>query len=244
MDERPAGRVERPVNSLAEIQVSTESLDSLMGHIGRLGLETLEGWDAVATSVVEQDRIATFGASDERINPLDQQQYDSQKGPCIDAIKTGEIQYFDGTDVGPRWREFADVAADHGVYSVLCFPLRLDGDTLGAINFYSHERDAFRPGQREEGWVYAAQAAVVLSNAKEFEARGMQLEQLEEGLKTRTMIGQATGLLMAQEGLTSDEAFQKLVKVSQTSNVKLRDLAQRYVDSWESGAKGTADTTG
>lgn len=241
MDERPAGRVARPVNSLADIRVSNESLDSLMAHIGRLGLEALDGWDAVATSVAEKDRVATFGATDERVNPLDQQQYDTGKGPCIDAIKTGDIQYFDGTDVEPRWRQFAEVAADQGVYSVLSFPLKLDGDSLGAINFYSRERDAFRPGQREEGWIYAAQAAVVLSNAKEFEARGMQLEQLEEGLKSRTMIGQATGLLMAQEGLTSDEAFQKLVKVSQTANVKLREVAQRYVDSWESGAEAKTD---
>ncbi len=225
------------MNSLADIEVSKESLDSLMAHIGRLGLQALDGWDAAATTVAEEDRVATFGATDERINPLDQQQYDTGKGPCVDAIKTGEVQYFDGTEVDPHWRQFAEVAADHGVYSVLSFPLRLDGDTLGAINFYSRERDAFRPGQREEGWVYAAQAAVVLSNTKEFAARGTQLEQLEEGLKTRTMIGQATGLLMAQEGLSSDEAFQKLVKVSQTSNVKLREIAQRYVDSWESGAK-------
>lgn len=243
MDERPAGRVEQPVSSLVEIRVSNESLDSLMAHIGRLGVESLDGFDAAAASVVEKGRVATFGATDERVNPVDQQQYDANKGPCIDAIKTGEIQYFDGTDVEPRWRQFAEVAADHGVYSVLSFPLRLDGDTLGAINFYSRERDAFRPGQREEGWVYAAQAAVVLSNAKEFAARGTQLEQLEDGLKTRTMIGQATGLLMAQEGLTSDEAFQKLVKVSQTSNVKLREIAQRYVDAWESGAKNGADNT-
>lgn len=38
---------------------------------------------------------------------------------------------------------------------------------------------------------------------------------------------------MAQDGLTSDEAFQKLVKVLQTSNIKLREIGQRYVDEWQ-----------
>ncbi len=33
---------------------------------------------------------------------------------------------------------------------------------------------------------------------------------------------------MAQEGLSSEEAFQRLVKVSRNANVKLRDIAQRY----------------
>ncbi len=42
---------------------------------------------------------------------------------------------------------------------------------------------------------------------------------------------------MGQEGLTSEEAFQKLVKVSQNSNVKLRDIAQRYVEAWEAKAQ-------
>jgi AmiR/NasT family two-component response regulator len=52
------------------------------------------------------------------------------------------------------------------------------------------------------------------------------------------MIGQATGLLMAQEGLTSGEAFQRLVRVSQNANIKLREIAQRYVRSWEATDEG------
>ncbi len=63
------------------------------------------------------------------------------------------------------------------------------------------------------------------------------MEQLKEALETRTIIGQATGLLMAQEGLSSEEAFQKLVKVSRNANIKLRDLAQRYADAWHQNAK-------
>lgn len=57
--------------------------------------------------------------------------------------------------------------------------------------------------------------------------------QLEDALVTRTVIGQAVGVLMAQEGLTSGEAFEKLVHVSQNANIKLRDVAQRYVETWE-----------
>jgi len=235
MSERAWGRVD-PINSLAEISISSESLDSLMGHIGSLGVEALDGWDAAAASLVEEDRVATYGSTDDEVTPVDQRQYDNGKGPCVDAIKTREVQYFDASEAQTRWSEFAETAAEHGFYSVVSFPLKVDERILGAINFYSHQPDALRSGQREEGSVFAAQAAVVLSNAKEFAARGMQLEQLEEGLKTRTMIGQATGLLMAQDGLTSEEAFRKLVKVSQTSNVKLREIAQRYVEAWEQRA--------
>lgn len=62
--------------------------------------------------------------------------------------------------------------------------------------------------------------------------------QLEEALVTRTTIGQAVGLLMAQEALTSEEAFAKLVHVSQNANLKLREIAQRYVEAWEDKVTG------
>lgn len=233
MNDRPSGQVERPVNSLADLRLSSETLDSVLGHVGRLGVETLQGWVAVAASIVEGDRIATFGITDDSVRPIDQRQYDTGKGPCVDALRQGEPQYFDGTTDVPRWRQFAEAAAAQGVYSVVSFPMTIDGDALGALNFYSKERDALRPGQKEEGSLFAAQAAVAVANAREFEARGAQVHQLEDGLETRTMIGQATGLVMAEEGITSEEAFQKLVKVSQASNVKLRDIAQKYVQAWE-----------
>ena len=167
------------------------------------------------------------------INRVDQSQYETWRGPCVDALEKDEAQYFDGTDVEPSWRQFADVAGDAGIYSVLSFPLRLDGEIMGALNFYSEERDALRQGQLEEGYLFAAQAAVTLANVKSVSERGEQVAQLQAGLETRTMIGQATGLLMAQEGLSSADAFQKLVKASQGTNLKLRDVAKRFVDAWE-----------
>lgn len=236
MAQRPTGDIDHTVNSLADLKLEGETLDSLADHVDRLGVQSMDGWDAAAISLVTGHEIATYGSTDDRVNPVDQVQYDAKKGPCIDAITTGESQYFDGTSIEPRWRQFAETAGDNGVYSVLSFPMTLDGEVIGALNFYSRERDAIRPGNKEEGSVFAAQAAVAVANARALMAKDMHVSQLEEGLQSRTMIGQATGLLMAQEGLTSDEAFQKLVHVSQTSNIKLRDIAQRYVEEWEQRA--------
>ena len=241
MSQRPFGEVERPVNSLADLRLSENTLDSILGHVGRLGVATLDGWEAAGTSIVERDKVATYGITDDRVKAVDQLQYEISRGPCVDAL-TGETQYFDGTNVEPRLRTFAESAAEQGIYSVVSFPLKLDGEVMGALNFYSGERDALRPGQREEGSLFAAQAAVALANAQDFKAQEAQIKQLEDGLQTRAMIGQATGLLMAQEGMTSDEAFQKLVHVSQTSNLKLRDIARRYVDAWEEKTKQVSET--
>ena len=53
--------------------------------------------------------------------------------------------------------------------------------------------------------------------------------QLYEALRTRTVIGQATGLLMARRGLSPDEAFAELTKMSSYANRKLRDIAATLV---------------
>lgn len=232
MDTRPVGRIDHSVDSLADLRIEGQTLDALVGAIGHLAVKALNGWDAAATSLATGDEVATYGATDERVNPVDQAQYDAGKGPCVDALNTGEMQYFDGTNEQPRWRQFAEVAADHGVYSVFSIPLKLGGESVGAINLYSGERDALRPGHREEGALIAAQASITVANARAFIGKEAQVAQLEEALETRTMIGQATGLVMAQENLSSDEAFQKLVALSQNTNIKLRDLAQRYVTAW------------
>jgi ANTAR domain-containing protein len=53
---------------------------------------------------------------------------------------------------------------------------------------------------------------------------------LEQALRTRAVIGQATGLLMSQQHLTALEAFARLVEISSHTNVKLREVAARLVE--------------
>jgi AmiR/NasT family two-component response regulator len=57
-----------------------------------------------------------------------------------------------------------------------------------------------------------------------------EIEGLREALRTRTVIGQAVGILMTEQVLSTDEAFAELVERSSHSNVKLRDVATRIVE--------------
>lgn len=54
-------------------------------------------------------------------------------------------------------------------------------------------------------------------------------QQLEDALASRDVIGQAKGLLMARQDITSDQAFDALRRASQRLNVKLRDVADDMV---------------
>jgi AmiR/NasT family two-component response regulator len=53
---------------------------------------------------------------------------------------------------------------------------------------------------------------------------------MAEAMRSRAVIEQAKGILMADERNTEDDAFQRLAKLSQTANLKFRDVARRLVD--------------
>jgi hypothetical protein len=56
-----------------------------------------------------------------------------------------------------------------------------------------------------------------------------EIAELKEALRTRTVIGQATGLLMATLNQTADDAFAELVKRSSYTNRKVRHIAAEIV---------------
>src|SRR5215510_3827336 len=55
------------------------------------------------------------------------------------------------------------------------------------------------------------------------------INQLDTALESRTVIGQAVGIVMERHQVSEDRAFAYLVRMSQTNNVKLRQVAQSLV---------------
>ena len=74
--------------------------------------------------------------------------------------------------------------------------------------------------------MFAAHAAVALASAQ-------TEEQLRSAIASRTLLGQAQGILMERYRLTPEKSFEVLRRVSQDSNVKVRDVAQRLVETGE-----------
>jgi hypothetical protein len=56
-----------------------------------------------------------------------------------------------------------------------------------------------------------------------------EIEGLRRALETRSVIGQAIGIVMTRETLTADAAFAELVSRSSRTNMRLRDVAVAIV---------------
>ena len=76
------------------------------------------------------------------------------------------------------------------------------------------------------GVVLASHAAVALKSARHD-------ADMDHALQSSRTIGEAIGILMARYLDSEEAAIQRLVTVSQHSNIKLRDLAQQIVTTGE-----------
>lgn len=70
--------------------------------------------------------------------------------------------------------------------------------------------------------LFASHAALALG-------RACQERQLGEAIGSRKVIGQATGIVMERYKIEEQRAFQFLVRASQTSNLKLKAIAEELV---------------
>jgi hypothetical protein len=58
-----------------------------------------------------------------------------------------------------------------------------------------------------------------------------EIAQLKEALVRRQLIGVATGLLAQRFGISPDRAWSLLVRLSQNSHVKVRDIAEALINT-------------
>ena len=190
--------------------------------------EFFSACDYVGISIVERDRIRTPVATNERLRELDEAQYELGEGPCLDAIREHETVVVDDLTADPRWPSWGRAMVGAlGIRSSLSFRLFTRPDrTWGALNVYATQPSAFTEEDVLQGQTVAALAAVAL-------ARSINDEQLVQAIESRTVIGQAVGMLMERYRLDEDRAFDVLRRLSSHDNVKLRDLAAQVVATRE-----------
>jgi hypothetical protein len=100
----------------------------------------------------------------------------------------------------------------------------------GAINAYAYKRDAFGDWAVRLGTQFAGPAAASVCNAQLLAHAQKRAETLHRALESRAVIDQAIGILRSRTGANSQDAFDRLVRISQTEQTKLREVAERLVE--------------
>ncbi len=212
------------LGAIARTLQAEPDVDTTLAAIVTAALKQVTGTDYAGISLIERGKIRTVAPTDDVVSAIDEVQYRTGQGPCVDAIDTHEIYRTGDLTAETRWPEFTPAAAATGMRSMLAYRLFVSDTTLGSLNLYSRGIDAFSDQTERDGRVFASHAAIALTGAQT-EAR------LQVALDHRDTIGMAKGILMQLHSIDAVSAFRMLVETSQATNMKLHQIAAWLVDN-------------
>jgi GAF domain-containing protein len=215
---------------LSRTLAEDESVHDTLQSILALALRLVPGCSAASVTVLdEQGHPATIAATDEATRELDRRQYLLHDGPCLDAARRQQVNHWNLLEAEQRWPDFTALAKELGLRSYLAAGLGLGDQRVGALNLSSHDTDGF--SRLDEGVVslfIAPAAAAIVTMTRYARARDLA-GQLNQALRSRAVIDQALGIIMAESKIDAERAFAVLSRASNNRRMKLRDLAAEIV---------------
>lgn len=179
---------------------------------------------AAGISIARRQQPPTTAASTHRRAELaDELQAELGEGPCFDAAWADPVVTSSDLSIDDRWPRWSQRMADDAqIRSLLCVRLFTHDEHIGALSLYGAEADAFDKDDVDSALALAAHCAVAVAQA-------VKLAHLQTALDSRTVIGQAVGLVMREHSLSSHNAFQLLTRQSSYQNRKLVVIAEEMV---------------
>ncbi|MGY1691549.1 ANTAR domain-containing protein [Geodermatophilus sp. SYSU D01105] len=217
------------LSELSTLSIGDDDRQRLLGRMAVLVRSAVPAADSVSITVgspLDPQQLSSDSATAQAFDGLQMQ---AAEGPCWDAHLTGTVVLCPDVTTDERWPTLARLAPGD-VRSVVALPLREGEQPVGVVNVYSSAAGAFGPDSCRIAELVAAAVGGVLQSVAEREALRDLAANLEKALTSRAVIDQAKGVLMARFGVDADDAFARLVTLSNRLNVKLRDLAHLVVE--------------
>ncbi|HEX8510797.1 MAG TPA: GAF and ANTAR domain-containing protein [Propionibacteriaceae bacterium] len=224
---------QRAFAELSRIMLGDQPLNETLQRVAELSQQVIPEVHDASVTLIEGDRVRTVVFTGRLAVDLDERQYDAGFGPCLDAAMTGNTIVVDTSDTSTSYADFNRVAYRAGVRHVLSVGLPVPQRVVGGLNLYGRNTEPFDEDSMQLALTFATYAAVAVANAALYSSTANLAKQMQLAVKSRAVIDQAKGILMAQYRYSGDDAFAALVQLSQHRNVKLREVAQTIVDNIE-----------
>ncbi|MCW2839604.1 MAG: hypothetical protein JWR55_1087 [Aeromicrobium sp.] len=215
---------DRDLTRLLARITDTPSLQASVDQIVAFAATSFETRYAGVTLIRERkQRFETVGTTDPLVLVADELQDELGEGPCVDAAAASRTIVSNDIAGDARWPSWGPQVARLGLGSTLSSQLRAGHRRIGALTIYREPERRFTGEDLEMAQVLAGHAAIALRFAE-------QIEGLRIALGSRTMIGQAQGVLMERYDVDPGRAFAILRRLSQDANVRLVEIARRVVE--------------
>jgi GAF domain-containing protein len=216
------------LRELTETLQAPASFEAAMGDVADLVRRRLPGADAVSITLIDGGP-GTVASTDSFATELDERQYRDGWGPCLEAAEYQQTAVMPDSGEETRWPDFARSAVALGVGSSLSAPLPSQQHISGALNIYAKKPHAFDEQSRRLAESLGAHVSLALVQSFNYTDAARRADSLLEAMRSRAVIEQAKGILMAARELSASQAFDLLVATSQSEHRKLRDVAAGLV---------------
>lgn len=214
---------------LARTAASPRSVEDVLSDVTGASKELIPGAETAGVLLIGKGgKWDSVGGTDDLPHLLDELQMRFNEGPCVEAALDEVIVRTDDFRSEQRWPNYSAAAVEIGVLSGVSFKLYTANRTAGALNLFAFKPNAFDGEAETIGTVLAAHAAAAILASREG-------EELQSALTTRDRIGQSKGIIMERYGVDDIRAFEMLRRLSQDSNTRLVDIAQRVIETRGSG---------
>ena len=221
--------VDAGLRHLSRLVIRDETLQTTLQRVVDVATRAIPDTLGVSITLRKGRHPYPAVATSPAVLAIDEREYAIAEGPCISALETGERQRLCDAETDERWPLFATVCREEGLASSLGVPLRVGDEVYGAMNVYAVAPNAFKRDHEEASVLLAEQAGVALANTRTYSECSDRIRQLQEALDSRVVIEQAKGALMATERIDAETAFERLKARSQTTNRKLRLVAEDVI---------------
>jgi GAF domain-containing protein len=219
--------------ALSQFQVAEVTVGDTLQRLAEISVDAVSSAAFVGMTMLAEDGEPTTAVFTDPESPeIDQAQYREGKGPCLDAWREGRnVRLDDIEDARDRYPAFSAACLDRGIRSTLSMAMVVGESSIGAMNLYARLPAGFGDDDEELCGHLARVSGTVLANVSAYWTAFDLAENLDRATRTRAVIEQAKGMLMARPPYPdADRAFDMLRSASQRENVKLNAIAQRIVD--------------
>jgi GAF domain-containing protein len=215
-----------------------EDSDSILQRIVEYAVSEVPGADyAGVTYVTSATELHTPATTHPYPALLDAIQQRHRQGPCLTAVWTQHTVRLNDLASDHRWPFYQrDALKVSPIRSILSFRMFTSDKTFGALNLYANRPHAFADEAEEIGYVLATHASLAWDTSR-------RENQFRSALASRDTIGQAKGILMVRFNIDAVQAFELLKRLSQESNTRLADVAEKLTTMDNFDKIGSADQT-
>lgn len=190
-------------------------------------LELVDGCTHAGITLNREGDCQTLAATSDVVSEVNSWQNELAEGPCHEPDRTEEIVVISDLVRDERWGTWGRrVHDEHGLRSTISLLIYSTKGTYGTLSLYADRPGAFDGDDLATAQAIAGHLAVSLAASREID--GLQL-----ALSSRTVIGQAEGIIMERLSLDADQALAYLKRVSSHTNRKLVELALGIVETRE-----------